>query len=530
MPATSTDQNPTVTYNTPGVYSVTLKAVNALGESTITETSYITVNTVPTSGFTSTSNMLQVDFTNSTTGATSYSWDFGDGNSSTDTDPVHTYEEDGTYEVVLTATNDCGSVTSTETVVVVSMPTAGFTADATNGCAPMTVQFSNNSSQNAETFEWSFPGGDPATSTEENPTVVYNTPGVFGVTLTVTNAAGSNTSNEVDFVTVNAAPATSFDHSISGNDVTFENTSDNFTSYSWDFGDGNTSDENNPTHTYESDGAYTVVLTTTNECGSTTFETVVVIATEGPIAAFTAMAEEGCAPFVVEFENLSSQNAETFEWTFEGGDPATSNEENPTVTYNAPGVYSVTLTVTNANGSDTSTEMDYIIVNDVPTPDFTSDANWQEISFTNTSTNGTTYSWDFGDGNTSTEADPTHTYEQEGEYEVTLTATNDCGFNTITQTVIVMANSTTEIPGISEFNIWPNPNNGRFSMTLQGEPLGNLDVYFTNVLGQVLLNEKIDFRSGSITKEFVFDDLAAGVYIFQLRSGNKSIHRKVVVD
>ena len=89
-----------------------------------------------------------------------------------------------------------------------------------------------------------------------------------------------------------------------------------------------------------------------------------------------------------------------------------------------------------------------------------------------------------------------------------------------------MANAITEIPGISEFNVWPNPNSGQFSMTLRGEAMGDLQVSFTNVLGQVILNDKLDFRSGSVTKEFSFDDLAAGVYIFQVRSATMRFTEK----
>lgn len=534
-PATSTDENPTVTYDAAGSYTVTLTVSNSAGQDEVIEMNYITVGDVPAASFTSDVDVFNVDFTNTSTnpvnsGGLTFEWDFGDGDSSTDESPTHTYASDGTYEVTFVVTNDCGSKTINGQVNIVTLPTAGFSADQTSGCAPMEVQFTNESSQNAESYSWEFPGGFPSTSIEESPIVVYNMPGVYDVILTVTNGAGMNVSTETSYITVNAAPLTSFGFNVSGQDVTFDNTSDNFTTMEWDFGDGNTSDEDSPTHTYGADGVYTVVLSTTNECGTTTSTQLIVIATEGPVAAFEAMTTEGCLPFVVEFQNLSSQNAETFEWTFEGGDPATSDEENPTVTYNSAGVFDVTLVATNMNGSNTFMEMDYIIVNDVPTPGFSADNNWETVTFTNNSDNATSYSWDFGDGNSSTDEDPVHTYDMAGEYEVTMTATNDCGFNTITQTIVVMANSITEIPGISEFNVWPNPNNGRFSMTLRGEAMGDLQVSFTNVLGQVILNDKIDFRSGNVTKEFAFNELAAGVYIFQVRSGNKALYKKVVVD
>ncbi|MEO1259168.1 MAG: PKD domain-containing protein [Bacteroidota bacterium] len=534
-PSSSTEENPTVVYNEPGTYNVTLTAINSAGENEVTEMGYIVVGDIPTASFTTDVNGFTVDFTNTSTnppnsGNLSFEWEFGDGNTSTEENPQHTYAADGTYAVTFTVTNDCGPKVINGQVNVVSAPTASFSAQETTGCAPFVVQFQNESSANTESFAWEFPGGDPATSDSENPTVTYNAPGVYDVILTVTNSAGSDEIIQTSYITVNDAPTTAFGFNVGDSDVSFFNQSDNFTQVEWDFGDGNTSNETDPLHTYAEDGAYTVTLTTTNECGSTTATEIVVIATEGPIAAFTVASQTGCAPYEVTFENLSSSNAESFEWTFEGGSPATSTEENPTVTYDTPGTYDVALIAFNGIGSDTFEVMAYITVEALPTPGFTADNNWETITFTNTSTNATTYLWDFGDGNSSNEADPVHTYEEAGEYEVTLRAENDCGFNVITQIIVVMANAVGEIPGISEFNIWPNPNNGRFTMTLRGETKGELEINFTNLLGQVILQQPLDFRTGNVTQEFAFDNLAAGIYIFQIKSGHKAIHRKLVVE
>ena len=534
-PSNSMEENPVVTYSTPGIYDVKLTVSNSAGQSVIEETDYIIVGGLPTASFTADVTGFTADFTNNSTNAPNsgnmtYEWDFGDNNTSTEENPSHTYTEDGTYDVTLIVTNDCGSKTINGQVTVVSVPTAGFSAVQTIGCAPFEVEFMNQSTANAETFEWEFPGGDPATSMEENPVVIYNTPGTYDVILTVTNSAGSNTVTETSYITVGAAPDPAFDFAVTGLDVEFINKSTNYLSVEWDFGDSTTSVENDPMHSYAEDGAYTVTLTTTNECGSTTTTQIVVIATEGPVAAFQVVSQTGCVPYEVTFENLSSANAESFEWTFEGGVPPTSTEENPTVTYADTGSYTVTLIATNSLASDTFEVVDYIIVNNVPTPGFSSVDNALVVTFTNTSTNATSYEWDFGDGQSSTESDPVHEYNEPGEYEVTLTATNECGFNVLSQTVTVMANAVGEIPGISEFNVYPNPNDGRFTMVLRGQGRDDLQVYFTNVLGQVILQSEIDFRSGNATREFSFHDLAAGVYIFQIRSGNNALYRKLVVD
>ncbi|MBI5916079.1 MAG: T9SS type A sorting domain-containing protein [Bacteroidetes bacterium] len=93
-----------------------------------------------------------------------------------------------------------------------------------------------------------------------------------------------------------------------------------------------------------------------------------------------------------------------------------------------------------------------------------------------------------------------------------------------------MANGVEDLPGISRFDIFPNPNGGRFTLLLEGAPQNELELTFTNVLGQQLLSETADFRSGHLAKEFSFGYLSAGTYILQVRSGEKTLFKKVVVE
>lgn len=529
-PSSSTAENPTVTYNTAGVYTVTLTVSNPAGQNTATQTSYITVNGAPAAGFTGTVAGTTVSFNNSTTNATSYTWDFGDGGSSNEANPSHNYTTDGVYEVTLTATNACGSTTVNGQFTIVTPPTASFSAAQTSGCGPLVVSFHNQSSANATSYAWTFAGGTPATSTEENPTVTYNTAGTYSVTLTVTNAAGNDTYTLINYVTVSDVPTAAFTTTVNSSDVSFTNTTQNATSYAWDFGDGNQSNEASPHHTYTADGVYTVTLTATNECGDAVVTHTVVVATAAPQAFFTAEPTTGCAPLEVTFNNQSSANAETFQWSFPGGTPSTSTQENPTVVYNTPGTYNVTLVATNSLGSDTYTETAFVVVEMVPTATFTSSVNFNVVTFTNTSTNATSYLWNFGDGTTSTEANPVHTYQNGGEYVVTLTATNGCGFKVLTMTIVAGSNGIGEIPGLSRFDVFPNPNSGNFTLVMEGAPQTDLELNFTNVLGQSLLSEKADFRTGRLTKDFSFSNLSAGVYILQVKSGQKAVFKKLVVE
>ncbi|MEO1413528.1 MAG: PKD domain-containing protein, partial [Bacteroidota bacterium] len=436
-PSTSTLENPVVTYNTAGTYDVMLTVSNSTGTDMLTLSNYITVDDVPSVGFGSSANGAVVNFTNSSTNATTYSWDFGDGNGSMAANPTHTYAMDGTYTVTLTATNNCGSVMTTETVTIITPPTAGFSADNQSGCAPLTVQFSDQSSSNATAWSWSFPGGTPATSTEQNPTVTYNDGGTYNVSLTVSNAAGMDISTQTSYITVAPQPSPSFTALRNDFTVNFTNTSSDATSYSWDFGDGNGSMDINPVHTYAMEGTYTVVLTATNDCGVQTSSQSVEIVL-GPLAGFSADQTEGCAPLTVQFSDQSSGDVTTWSWSFPGGNPSTSTDQNPTVVYDTPGSYSVMLEIETLTGSNMLVQNGFITVLSAPSPAFNTDISGGTVDFINNSSNATTYSWDFGDGNGSMDANPTHTYAMDGTYTVTLTATNECGPETISQTIVIV--------------------------------------------------------------------------------------------
>lgn len=273
MPATSTEANPTIIYDVEGSYNVTLEATTNTGNTyTVEQMSAVTVVASPEASFTTQTSLLLATFTNTSTNAngTNYFWDFGDGNISSDTNPTHTYSENGTYEVTLTITSNCGSTTYTELVTVNDGTYPDFAASTTNGCTPLVVEF-DDMSDSTLTWLWTFEGGTPATSTEQNPTVTYPTAGSYDVTLEVTTNTGhSYTVMQEDFVDVALSPFPTFEIEVNDMIAIFTNNSSNATSYLWDFGDGNISSDVNPTHLYEEDGEYIVQLTAFNDCGSVT--------------------------------------------------------------------------------------------------------------------------------------------------------------------------------------------------------------------------------------------------------------------
>ena len=228
------------------------------------------------------------------------------------------------------------------------------------------------------------------------------------------------------------------------------------TSWSWDFGDpgsgsANTSTLRNPSHTYNTDGTFTVKLTATNGSGSNTKtqSNYVTVAT-APTANFTGTPTSGGAPLGVTFTDTSTGNPTSWSWDF--GDPGsgsanTSTLQSPSHSYAADGTYTVTLTATNATGFSTKTLSDYIKVGTSPVADFTgtplTGGSPLTVIFTDASTgNPATWSWDFGDpgsgaDNTSSDPSPSHTYGADGSYTVKLTVTNATGTDTKTRTAYV---------------------------------------------------------------------------------------------
>jgi PKD repeat protein len=453
----------------------------------------------PTSG----SIPLTVNFTDLSVGATSWSWDFGDSGTSTEKNPTHVYTSTGTYTVTLTVTSTSGSDSEIKTDYITALPpqppVADFTASSTGIFVGDSVTFTDQSANHPTSWSWTFEGGTPSTGTAQNPTITYNTPGTFDVTLIAANGLGSDTETKVDYITVAEKPyCTSQGNTysmewIAGVEVgTMNNASGaagytDFTSITCYLTGGNSVNvtltpgfsgssyteywkiwlDYNGDHDFEDAGeevfsgygsstvsgnftaASGINIVTRmrvsmkyagypTPCETFTYGEVedytADISSGGlpPVADFTASATVITEGDSVTFTDLSSNNPDAWDWVFAGGTPGTSTQQNPTVTYNTAGTYTVTLTATNAYGGDVETKTDYITVQPAgqpPTADFTYTTDGLTVNFTDTSTDpdGTivSWDWDFGDGNNSTLQNPSHTYAAGGTYTVTLTVTDN---------------------------------------------------------------------------------------------------------
>jgi PKD repeat protein len=502
---TSTQRNVTHSYPNVGNYTVKLTVKNPAGNASTTKTEFIKVlfpaapvanlAGTPTSGDVN----LTVKFNDTTTGLflDSWEWNFGDGSMPvTARNTSHVYTTAGLYNVTLTVTNVLGNVsTITKTNYINATnpaalpptqikPVCDFEANQTSGVAPMMVQFTDKTTVGQpQQWQWSF--GDsynPGNATIQNPVHTFTKPGDYTVILTVTNAAGSNSSKKINYIHVAppALPVCNFSADrTDGTEpltVTFTDLSTGYgiSSWQWNFGDGTANSTlPNPQHTYGKNAAgwRTVTLTVTNDGGSSTCQKVNYINVRlppAPTADFTMSPEQGTAPLQVTFTDRSTGSPTGWQWDF--GDGHTSAQQNPINTYARAGNYTVTLIASNDGGS--TTRVKYVNMNDpvLPVVDFSATPTSGyyagtpfSVQFTDLTTGSslTSWAWDFGDstGNSS-QRHPQHSYSGPGNYTVTLTVTNVVGA-TVTRQKVSYINITMPDKPVVNFNanqtegVWP---------------------------------------------------------------------------
>ena len=314
---------------------------------------------------------LEVQFYDQSTGnPTSWFWEFGNGETSTQKDPVYEYEDEGSYTVILTVFNQTGEEdieTKADYITVADPLNAEFSGDPTSGEAPLTVNFTDESTGNPTSWFWEF--GDGGTSTQKDPLHEYEQEGSYTVILTVFNQTGEeDTETKADYITVGEPLNAEFSGDPTSGEapltVNFtDESTGNPTSWFWEFGNGETSTQKDPVYEYEDEGSYTVILTVFNQTGEEDTETKADYITVGePLnAEFSGVPTSGEAPLTVYFSDESTGNPTTWFWEFGNGE--TSTQKDPVYEYEDEGSYTVILTVFNQTGEeDTETKADYITV------------------------------------------------------------------------------------------------------------------------------------------------------------------------
>ncbi|MEO6612367.1 MAG: PKD domain-containing protein [Chitinophagaceae bacterium] len=455
----------------------------------------------------------------STGGPTSWSWDFGNGNTSALQNPTATYFTPGTYTVKLTISNTRGTNTLTRTqyITVYEAPTVDFSASTRSGCFPLRVQFTDLSTAGAgnTNVSWDWDFGNGSLSSARNPQVTYATSGTYTVTLKVTNNKGCvKVLSRTNYITVTVGVAAGFTNSIptvckAPADITFTNTSTGppTLSYLWDFGDGSPlSALPNPTHTFNSNGTFIVTLITFSSagCQDTMRSSPIVIGAN--VTSFTGPSNI-CINETANFINSSNPTPASIFWTF--GDGGTAISLNASHSYSTAGIYTIWLYNTYNTCRDSVSHQ--ITVNPRPVADFSAPVtskcqppltvNFQDL----TAGGATSWKWDFGDGSPiSNLQNPAHTYNSYGSFTVKLIAFTAAGCpDTIIKTnYIIIRRATISLPGF--------PKRGCVPYTITPIP--------TIVSVDAVTSYDWDFGDGgtSTSANPVYTYLAQGTYTIRL--------------
>ncbi len=447
--ASSTEKNPVHVYATSGNFTIKLTAINAAGCSNTYEQQISVGNAKADFNYLGSCIDKSVSFTdNSSPKPLSETWNFGDGQTATGAAVIHIYKNSGSYQVQLNANFGNCADTIKKIVQTGSAVQANFTASGKlNTCNyPQTIQFTNTT-QGAANFEWLF--GDGTSSSEKNPAHNYTNAGKFAVTLIAYNINGcADTVIKNDFIELGPPHINGIEN------LPFEGCAPQtltlkplvssgaaIASYKWDLGDGTTSSDATPKHTYQNTGVYTIklIVVTTEGCSDTLLMPNAVALGKAPKAAFSASPLNTCAETPVQFTDASTGLITDRLWLF--GDGGASSEQNPTHVYTDTGYQNVSLIVSEYGCYDTVTLHNYVYLKP-PVANFNFSANCSSpfnYSFTDNSIEPKTWLWNFGDGGTSTQQNVTHVYTSKGTFYVSLTVTNgNCSY-TATDTLNVIS-------------------------------------------------------------------------------------------
>ena len=430
--STSNLPNLNHSYSSDGNYQISLITMNSFG---CFDTSYVDINVlpVPSLGF----NYTQLDtcsvpsnfsFQNTSTGGNSYLWDFGDGLFSPVYSPLHTFSSDGTYNVKISGSNIFGCSDSLiQPVIVNPIPVAQFTAVQLDTCVIPASYSLVNSSVGAIFNSWDLGNGASSNSTNFN--FSYTSSGSYDISLLVMNQFGcldSLTSS----VNVSPVPQVSFNYAkldscILPSNYSFTNTSTGGNSYLWSFDTIANSIQNNPFFSFNDDGIYQVSVLATNSLGCSDSAIDYINVSPIPIANFSLDTTIGCEPFNAIFTN-NSQYSNFYNWDFNDGN--TGSFLNGSHVFQNSGNYTVKLVVEDVNGCKDSI-FENVNVYPSPVSNYTYTATDPcylpiNVDFSNTSTGGNSFQWDFGNGQLTTFTNPSTIYDSVGIYNIQLISGN----------------------------------------------------------------------------------------------------------
>jgi PKD repeat protein/pimeloyl-ACP methyl ester carboxylesterase len=383
-----------------------------------------------------------------------------------------------------------------------------FTASTNTICVGECISFADNTSNSPNDWNWSFPGANTTVSNSQNPSnICYNTPGAYSVSLTTSNGYSTDNTTMTGYITVLAQPSSI----ITQNANTMSSSSP--TGNQWYLNNTPISGATGQSFSPTTSGIYYVQVTNSNGCSqmSAPFN---FIYTPQPIAGIATNFNQVCAGECIEFSDNSSNSPTSWLWTFEGGNPATSNLQDPgVVCYQASGSFNVTLMVTNSGGSDEVIYNNYVVVNVSPsTPGISINGNLLTSSVSNGN------QW-FLNGNLIAGAtSSTYLANQSGSY--TVEVTNSMGCNAESNAVNLIVTDVQDRTSLNNLIIHPNP---AFNSIRVSNVLGLNSIRIFDSSAKLLLE----------TKNLVIDlsSYSEGVYIIQVDSeGGVTNHRLIKIN
>lgn len=439
-------QNPIHKYKSVGSYQVMLVVTSNKGIKD-TATAVVKVNALPVASYfvTNTCGNGDAIFNSTSTGKiASYLWYFGDGTTSTDSNPAHHYLKVGTYKTALKVVTSSGcSDSTTKTITVSDNPIADF--DYSNDCDGNAIIFKDSSiaPSSAKIIGWNWSFGDGKTTNSQNTSHLYSLPGKYVVTLTLTTDKGcSDSASSIVEVYAMPDPGFSATSGCQGEQIAFDDSSTissgNITSWYWEFGDGSAGSYSNPTHAYKGYGKMNVKLTVTSDHGCKTMLVKAIDIYPKPIARFGAF--EGClstGALVADSSVLPGGSISSYLWDF--GDGTTSKLKNPGFhKYASAGSYQIKLITVGNNGCPDSTTRKVEVTDNYQASfnTFGKCVN-DSVIFLNTSNLHKNTMWYFGDGKTSNLVFVRHLYTNSGTYNVTLIeGTGGCADTSKAQVIV----------------------------------------------------------------------------------------------
>ncbi len=416
-----------------------------------------------------------------------------------------------------------------------------FSLDSTNG--------------NITSYLWDF--GDGNTSTLANPVHNYGNNGYYTACLTVSNvSACSNTYCDTILICPMAAYF-NYTNNLNGNYSFHDDSYGSVSSYSWDFGDGNTSTLADPNHTYSIDGTYSICLTVTDGavCSKTYCDSISISTSPCNVTSNFSYTDNGSGNY--SFNNASTGNIAASYWNF--GDGITSNSHSPSHTFLANGPFVVELISIDSTGLCVDYEIITLQVTGVQIPVpcnaafviIPDSAASNDVIVYNTSTgNGLTYFWNFGDGNVSSSAFPFYTYTTAGPFQICLTVNdgNGCGstycdsissggvvfktggFNINVQGPVITSIEN-EHEALSEFSVYPNPFKEEVTIKLNLLETGKVDVFVADLIGnRVAQISNKTLNAGANTFNWGANNIANGVYLLNIKTESSLQVKKLVLN